>query len=169
MILLFFILRSFWITFSSSLVLKKILKCTLQSAHCLMILPSPSVTPVLILLSTAPDINPLIQPLCLPVTCLAGTWLRQTLRTPPSGWGLASVPRCSLCWASPCTEHFSNSGDQTARDASSTPSLSWLCPLPPIWKTKKNLKTKKKTGWPIEQWTKLHFSFLLNALWTRNK
>lgn len=43
-----------------------------------------------------------------------GTWLRRTWRTPPSGWERASVPLCVPCWASLCTEHFSNSGDGTA-------------------------------------------------------
>lgn len=45
-----------------------------------------------------------------------GTWPRRTLRTPPSGWEPALVPRCSQCWASPCTERFWSSGDDAACD-----------------------------------------------------
>lgn len=82
----------------------------------------------------------------------AGTWLRRTWRTPPSGWEQASAPLCAPCWGSLCTELFSNSGDGTAADGDSAPSLltwktktlvdpSWPCPLFPyntkkmLWKT----------------------------------
>lgn len=58
---------------------------------------------------------------------LSDTWLRQTWRTPPFGWGRASAPQCLPCWASPCTERFSNSGDQTEPDF---PSLVLLLTLP---------------------------------------
>lgn len=58
---------------------------------------------------------------------VTGTWPRRTWRTPPSGWEPASVPPCAPCWASLCTERFSNSGDGTAPSAS----LCWLCSFPP--------------------------------------
>lgn len=82
-----------------------------------------------------------------------GTWLRRTWRTPPSGCERASAPLCAPCWASLCTEHFSNSGDGTAASAPSgdaAPSLltrktknlvdpSWPRPLFP-YNTKKMLR-----------------------------
>lgn len=89
--------------------------------------------------------------------CFTGTWLRRTWRTPPSGWERASVPLCALCWASLCTEHFSNSDDGMPADGflqrppvDSSPSLltrkaknlvdpSWPCPLFP-YNTKKMLR-----------------------------
>lgn len=75
---------------------------------------------------------------------VTGTWLRRTWRTPPSGWERASVPPCAPCWASLCTERFSNSGDGMAPNASlQLPLLTLLLPFSP-----ERLLKHRLSPWP---------------------
>lgn len=95
--------------------------------------------------SPSPAVHLLLSP--------TGTWPRRTWRTPPSGWERASAPPSAPCWASPCTERFSNSGDGAAAATPPPPtsSLCGLCPSPLTWKTRKPWMSPPPRSCPLFQ------------------